>query len=291
MPGSGASDPPAAATPVVVIPIPAPQLRAPEQLSLQRACRLLAAHPLVLLCPEGRAAAIAEAVAAVVGGGARFTLHPVPDPWMASVRAYNQLMLRPAFYAHYRAHSHLLIHQLDATVFADELLAWCGRPWDYIGPPCYGPDDPFDPLQPAFIGVGGLSLRRVAAFEAALAAAPLVFRHRDLRRHLRGWSRRGRLVMQARWLACRLSGGCRLPAPANGLAHWLGINEDRIFGRQLPAVLSSFRVAPYDEAVRFGIDRHPAEQLRRLGRLPFGAHAWWTLPGHRELWDPWLAQT
>ena len=80
MPGSGASDPPAAATPVVVIPIPAPQLRAPEQLSLQRAFRLLAAHPLVLLCPEGRAAAIAEAVAAVVGGGSRFTLHPVPDP-------------------------------------------------------------------------------------------------------------------------------------------------------------------------------------------------------------------
>lgn len=291
MPGSGASDGSAPPRPVVVIPIPAPQLRPPEQQSLRRAFRLLARHPLVLLCPAGRAAAIAEAVAALVGPGARFTLHAVPDPWMASERTYNQLMLRPAFYAHYRAYSHLLIHQLDATVFADELLAWCRRPWDYIGPPCFGPGDPFDPSTVPFNGVGGFSLRRIAAFEAALAAAPLVFRYGDLQRHLRGWSRRGRLVMHARWLACRLTGGCRLPAPPSSLAHWLGINEDVIFGRQLPMVRPLFRVAPYDEAVRFGIDRHVDEQLRRLGRLPFGAHAWWTLPGHREQWDPWLAQT
>ncbi len=288
MPGSG---PPDRLAPVVVIPIPSPQLRPPEQLSLQRAFRLLAAHPLVLLCPAGRATAVAAAARDVVGTAVPFALHAVPDPWMASVRAYNQLMLRPAFYAHYRAYSHLLIHQLDATVFADELLAWCQRPWDYIGPPCFGPGDPFDPAQAAFIGVGGFSLRRIAAFEAALAAAPLVFRHADLRRHLRGWSWRGRLVMHARWLACRFSGGCRLPAPANRLAHWLGINEDVVFGRLLPAVRPGFRVAPYDEALRFGIDRHVGEQLQRLGRLPFGAHAWWTLPGHRQAWEPWLART
>lgn len=56
----------------------------------------------------------------------------------------------------------MLIYQLDAWVFRDELLDWCNKGYDYIGAPFYknwGSHDNGDELWS--VGNGGFSLRRI----------------------------------------------------------------------------------------------------------------------------------
>ena len=42
-------------------------------------------------------------------------------------------MVSPLFYLNFKKYRYLLIYQLDALVFRDELLEWCSKEIDYIG--------------------------------------------------------------------------------------------------------------------------------------------------------------
>lgn len=44
-------------------------------------------------------------------------------------------MLTKEFYLRFRQWEYLLIYQLDAYVFQDELMDWCNKGYDYIGAP------------------------------------------------------------------------------------------------------------------------------------------------------------
>jgi hypothetical protein len=57
------------------------------------------------------------------------------DYYFKSVEGYNALMLSDVFYKEFLACDFMLIHQLDAFVFADKLDHWCAQKWDYIGAP------------------------------------------------------------------------------------------------------------------------------------------------------------
>ena len=72
---------------------------------------------------------------------AGFSVERFPDECFTGVYAYSQLMLEKDFY------KRLLIHQLDAFVFSDELLEFCKMGYDYIRAPV---------LSLACIGNGGI---------------------------------------------------------------------------------------------------------------------------------------
>lgn len=52
-----------------------------------------------------------------------------------SVDGYNKLLLNLHFYNSFRSHDYILIYQLDAWVFRDELDLWCQTGYDYVGAP------------------------------------------------------------------------------------------------------------------------------------------------------------
>ncbi len=91
----------------------------------------------------------------------------------ASIQEYNRLLLSGAFYERFRPAEFLLILQTDAIILKDDLDFWMSRPFDYIGAPWPGGHDlkieipPFDGKfarqVKAFVGNGGLSLRRINA--------------------------------------------------------------------------------------------------------------------------------
>jgi hypothetical protein len=61
-----------------------------------------------------------------------------PSDCFESHRAYDRMMLQPAFYERFTSYRYILIYQLDAFVFRDELGYWCDAGYDYVGAPWIG---------------------------------------------------------------------------------------------------------------------------------------------------------
>ncbi|WAC01876.1 DUF5672 family protein [Lacinutrix neustonica] len=100
-----------------------------------------------------------------------------PKHYFETVYGYNSLMLSDAFYERFLNFKYLLIYQLDAFVFKNELLQWCEKDYDYIGAPWIAsPDTLLKKMLSIFnskrkrerqkiffkVGNGGFSLRNIA---------------------------------------------------------------------------------------------------------------------------------
>lgn len=55
--------------------------------------------------------------------------------FFTSVEGYNKLCYNIDFYSAFRNYDYMLIYQLDAWVFRNELQMWCEKGYDYIGSP------------------------------------------------------------------------------------------------------------------------------------------------------------
>ena len=140
----------------VVVPMVSAVLKPDEELSL--AClRLHAAGiPGYLVVPDDLVLNF---------NYAGFTVIRVPRGAMASIAAYNRMMLTPWFYRLFNGYRHILLYQLDCLMFGDDVTAWCRRDWSYVGAPWFGKRAPDDLKS---VGNGGFSLRRVDHMLAVL---------------------------------------------------------------------------------------------------------------------------
>lgn len=135
---------------VVVIPIYKEQLTQFEQVSLTQAKRVLGRYDICFMAPERMRAFLEER-------GARAEYWP--DACFDNRLGYSKLLLTPEFYEHFADYEYLLIYQLDAFVFSDQLEAFCAMGYDYIGAPM-----PYWfgwPYGWNHVGNGGLSLRKI----------------------------------------------------------------------------------------------------------------------------------
>lgn len=114
---------------VVIIPIYKASLSADEALSLRQTCQVLGNHPLVVIQPQGLDLSALSAQYPVL------QFQEFPASYFQGIMGYNRLMLAPAFYERFLGYEYMLICQLDAYIFRDELLAWCSKGYDYIGSP------------------------------------------------------------------------------------------------------------------------------------------------------------
>ncbi len=96
----------------------------------------------------------------------KLIIEKVPSSWMESITAYNEMMMKEAFYERFLSYQYILIYQLDSFVFSDKLLDFCQYGYDYIGPPWIsGYFHYISPRKCVWkVGNGGLSLRKVDSF-------------------------------------------------------------------------------------------------------------------------------
>jgi len=80
--------------------------------------------------------------------------------YFESVQSYNRLLLSRNFYLRFQKYDYILIYQLDAFVFKDELMYWCEMGFDYIGAPWFTRWG----NRLYKVGNGGVSLRKVSTF-------------------------------------------------------------------------------------------------------------------------------
>ncbi len=187
-----------------------------------------------------------------------FSVVSFEDSYFRGICGYNRLMLSTCFYERFLDCSYILVYQLDAYVFRDELREWCEKGYDYIGAPwlrrpvyrlpvisavmrlihgCQkargkpSKQDLYDK-----IGNGGFSLRKVASHHRVT---------REQGDRIRHYLAQGR--------------------------HHL-YNEDVFWATEAPG----FVYPGVEEAIRFSFDKYP-DYCYRLnnGRLPFGCHAWY----------------
>lgn len=92
------------------------------------------------------------------------------DRWFQDTRSYNDLMLSEEFYKVFVTYEYVLIYQLDAFVFSNELERFCRMNYDYIGAPWI--DGTFYYRDSShtiwYVGNGGFSLRKVESFRKFL---------------------------------------------------------------------------------------------------------------------------
>lgn len=140
----------------VVIPIYSIKLKQQEIIALKQVNKVLKKFDIIAAVPIGLA--VEEE---------NFTrVERFEAVFFSSINAYNRLMLSPSFYKRFQQYEYILIYQLDAFVFSDQLLYFCNLNYDYIGAPwLYGIFNYVDVSHCIWhVGNGGLSLRKVASF-------------------------------------------------------------------------------------------------------------------------------
>ncbi len=248
----------------VVIPVYKSTLTDYERISLIQCMRVLNRYPVFLAVPTGLD------VSGLTQEFPALQVKRFDAAFFADIQAYNRLMLSETFYGAFADFAYMLIHQLDAFVFADDLATWCRRGYDYIGAPWLRDIDfrdrtdelvfnakkqvatwldlkkpdgitPREIIGQNSVGNGGLSLRRIPAFLAILAT--------DAARR-------------------------KLAVYAENQAYQY--NEDVFWGIEVNRYGPRLRVPDFRTALRFAVEFYPERAITTYnqGQLPFGCHAW-----------------
>jgi len=174
-------------------------------------------------------------------------------------------MLSDEFYGRFTDSEYILIYQLDAYVFKNELKDWCLKDYDYIGAPWLtSPETIGKKISRLFhskkkkerevifhkVGNGGLSLRRVSK---SLQIA------KDLKEQIKENLKR------------------------NKDDFW--IMEDVFWSIKVPEYYPDFKIPYYKEAIDFAIDRKPEIGFKlNNNQLPFGCHGF-NKPKVKAFWE------
>lgn len=242
----------------VIVPVYRNSLNTFERISLTQNRRTLGAYPFVFIHPEGLD--ISPLMNEFPGCGEKV----FNDSYFRGISGYNLLMLSSDFYRSFSDTQYLLICQLDAYVFRDELVYWCKKGYDYIGAPW--PVSEFYRL-PFFkqwrktfhskwrtekdfkVGNGGFSLRKVSS-------------------HLKVTER------------------LRDAIDTHLLKKGFSSNEDLFFALEVNKLGMDFSYPSYKEALQFSFDKYPALCYKENGYcLPFGCHAWYKEKA-KKFWFP-----
>lgn len=258
---------------VVVVPVHRPSPDDGEVRSLERCARILRDHDVVLLGPADLDYAPYRAVVPNLE-----ILRFDPSFFIGNI-ANSRFRITPDFYRPFADYEFMLIHELDAAAFRDDLQAWCDREYDFVGAPWFA-NYAWDPTGgPRAVGNGGFSLRRVQAFLD-------VTEHRNCRDKPAGlWDRdqlRSRVVPKT--LGQRLLAPLRPRVPFAQLVDRWSAHEDIFFGLEAPKYCPGFRICPPDVAVGFSFETCPDYCFAANGnRLPFGCHGRWNVRRFFEL--------
>ncbi|GHT86352.1 hypothetical protein FACS18947_6160 [Bacteroidia bacterium] len=238
-----------------------------EERSLKQCLRVLGNYPIVLVQPESFSS---EPLTQMYPS---LQIETFPDRYFNGLWGYNQLMLSASFYERFSDTKYVLIYQLDAFVFKDELKFWYDKNYDYIGAPWIASNprslgvriDNFrkkimhkeNSRKEIFfkVGNGGFSLRKVSSF------IRIAKKYQEL-----------------------IAENVDTESPN------LEFIEDVFWGVKVPRLEPDFRVPDYQEAVAFAIDRKPQIALNlNQGLLPFGCHGY-NKPKVAKFWEPILSK-
>ena len=266
-------------TTAVIIPVYRPEPDENEKMSLSQCISVLGQHPIIFFC--GFSFDYSYYKIFVEAHGVPFQKRTFPDSFFRSKEAYNKLCLSKDFYAAFTAYEFVLIYQLDAWVFRDEIAYWCSTEYDYIGAPYPTDfDAPTSDVVFSVVGNGGFSLRRVQPIVHLLGTFRRMNTLPQLLKAYRARTRKNPLLYL--YVLVRYA-GFRNTIGYLKTGKW----EDHFFsevGRLTPYL----KIPTADVALRFSFEYKPtAAFITNKGRLPFGCHGW-TWIEYDEFWGNYI---
>lgn len=260
----------------IVIPAYKAQLTDYERIALTQCVRVLGNYPILLATPH------ALDITAYQKISPNLNARTFDEHYFTDVQGYNRLMLSEEFYSAFADQEYVLIYQLDAFVFQDDLAYWCQQNYDYIGAPWLRDRDftgwfdkldftirqraatwlnlkkpdgitPREIINLNGVGNGGLTLRRVSAMLRCLKR----FKH-------------------------------KIDEYERKTLHQY--HEDVFWGIEVNRHWPHLRIPSYRKALHFSIEFYPqwAVEHYNQGKLPFGCHAW-NIHG-TDYWRPIFAR-
>lgn len=218
------------------------------------------------------------------------------EKFFKGVKGYNALCLSKEFYQRFSdKYVYMLIYQLDAWVFRDELQAWCNKGYDYVGSPFFVSPDKGEHYIEVFNGVGngGLSLRNIK-YCLSVLSIPKFLPYMTLKKEYSIWKtdyKYAYIPRFVKWLRF-----VKIPFKALGVKNTLyslfkRANEDYIFSDY---AYGSHYLKPKlpDEklAAIFAFELHPSLLYREMGdKLPFGCHAFEKYE-YESFWSSYIPQ-
>ena len=239
-----------------------------ESISLRRCCVVLSKYDLVLVGPQTYDFKQFHEIADEYGTNLKE--ERFPDSFFKGISGYNRLMLSEMFYRRFRTYDYILIYQLDAYVFEDQLEYWCQQGYDYIGAPLIGhytnTEYSFDMTMR--VGNGGLSLRKVDSFLNFFSGTRNVLNGSQIAHNIALWKKPWTRMFVWLFMMC----GWR-NKPSSVSDEWK-YNEDDFWSGFLDGSRYSMSKPSPNEALLFAFERFPKEMFKRIHGLPFGCHAW-----------------
>lgn len=250
----------------VVIPIYKEHITDLEKISLQQCIKVLSGYPITLICSNRLN------LSTYFHEYPHFKVEYFDESYFYNIQSYNRLLLSIEFYNRLKYYEFILIYQLDAWVFRDELISWCKLGYDYIGAPWFKDFKSFEEGCSLWgVGNGGLSLRKVHKFIHILKYPGPVYRPGYIRYTINSWGTRNKIIFISYYIAKCL--GYR-----NTIKYLLNINykyEDVFWGFTLHHSWIKLNIAPIDVAMKFSFEKSPSFLFDLNNRqLPFGCHAW-----------------
>lgn len=256
----------------VVIPIYKSSPSKNDLVSITQCCRILGRYSITLIKPYSLNPH-PYFLSAV-----RFNVEAFDDDYFRDTRSYNRLLLSESFYQRFKHRQYILIHQLDAFVFRDQLEYWCEQGYDYIGAPWLDVTNPGtnfsekikfartsreeyknnikqpESILPTdiqfyhMVGNGGFSLRQVEKFYTICKEKKQTIKYYN----------------------------------ENNIHHYF--NEDVFWSLEVNRREEVLKIPNYKTALHFSFEQRPELALNMTkGKLPFGCHAWDLFP---EFWYP-----
>jgi hypothetical protein len=257
---------------IVIVPIYKPELSELEHISLAQCFKILSNYPIVAVKPKSMSMEQVD-----------YNFNDVlafDDEYFEDVQGYNRLMLSSHFYKAFLEYEYMLIHQLDAFVFKDELLQWCDKGYDYIGAPWlrYA-------AYPDIIKEAKNRLRNYLHLNLNLkqpsSGLPTDWQFQN-RVGNGGFSLRRTEAM------CKIClDDCETIAYYNSREeHYF--NEDVFWSLEVNRKRKRLKIPDYKTATHFAIENSYKHGFQiTSGKLPFGCHAW---DKHLSFWKPIFLQ-
>lgn len=245
---------------IIIIPIHKSTPSDDEMMSLRQCALVLNSHPICIVCPQGLN--ITTYCDVLTNYGSNWTIERFHPQFFDGIKGYNLLMLDKSFYERFAVYQYMLIYQLDAWVFRDELDKWCEKGYDYVGAPWIEEDEKRNPRLVG-VGNGGFSLRRIQHFIDVLS----------------------------------YNGPVRDPSQLNiphsfknsiyKILYSLGYQNTISYYKKDPTLYEDIFLSIFlsntklhaimpspDEASLFSFEKHPSLLYSKNNKLPFGCHAW-----------------
>jgi hypothetical protein len=237
----------------ILIPVYKSEFDEYEIISLKQCCKILFDYPVVFLKP------VSLDLSHILNVFPQTSAESFDDAYFNSLFDYNRLMLSNTFYERFADCEYILIHQLDAYVFKDELKEWCRKNYDYIGAPFL-----IKPKYHRFFPYIFLRIKAFFYFFAGRPCRPVM---------LGGKIGNGGLSLRKvkPHLKTTLEKQKKIDYFLERSKRHSEYNEDVFWGTQNP----EFSRPGLLEAIAFSIDDYPAIGLQmNNGNLPFGCHGW-----------------